>query len=287
MLDTKASYDALIRRIADPEAVERIFENRAYQAFSRTMARSHAYVAMERLHHELTAGRWDLVVLDTPPTRSALDILDAPGRLTRFLEARAIEALLRASTRGGVLPVGASALTRLLARMVGDSSVTELLSFFASLSHLREGFQARAAHIADTLISPETAFVLVASPSATSLEDAAHLRDGLIERSVRIEALIFNRSFVPEPTDPTQPVGPSAPDGPGDAPPGAVPEAFAAHLRAIRDAVARDNGAAFAAMATFRSALPDLELAVCLPRFDGDVRDLAGLERLLHVQHPL
>ena len=86
MLDTGRSFDALIERVAKSDAQrDEIFENRIYRAFSRTMARSHAYIAMERLYHASTHGEYDLIVLDTPPMRSALDILDAPERLVRFL----------------------------------------------------------------------------------------------------------------------------------------------------------------------------------------------------------
>jgi anion-transporting ArsA/GET3 family ATPase len=87
MLETRASYDRLIERsVADPKDAQRIFENPVYRAFSRTLARSHAYVAMERVHELEASGQYDLVVVDTPPLRSALEILDAPGRLARFLD---------------------------------------------------------------------------------------------------------------------------------------------------------------------------------------------------------
>src|SRR5690606_8608507 len=123
MLETKASYDALIERIAgDPDARARILENRVYQAFSRTLARSHAYVAMERLHDVLAEGAHDLVVLDTPPTRSALDILDAPGRLLSFLDERVLGAFVRAPAerRGWLRARASAALLRLFGLLAGE-----------------------------------------------------------------------------------------------------------------------------------------------------------------------
>src|SRR5690606_8063782 len=134
---------ALITRITRTEEERaRILDNRAYRAFSRTLARSHAYVAMERLHEVVSDGGYDLVVLDTPPTRSALDILDAPGRLVRFLDERVVRWFLSAPS-GAVAGIR-SPLMRALRALAGDSTLTELIAFLSALAHLRDGFRARA-----------------------------------------------------------------------------------------------------------------------------------------------
>ena len=280
MLDTKASYDALMRRVADEASLERIFANRAYQAFSRTMARSHAYVAMERLHHLVESGGYDFIVLDTPPTRSALDILDAPGRLASFLDERVVELFLSRGAEGR----GASAL-RLLGRLAGESLVGELSEFFSVLAHLREGFAARARRVREILAEPSTAFVLVASPWASSLDDAAHLRDELAARDVALDALVFNRAYLPEPGHLDRPVGmrpeTRSPSGEGfdiggDASLGHLLE----QLEANRAAITAQNAHAFAAIEGFGRA----PISIALPHREGDIRDLAALSDLLRLQ---
>ena len=213
MLETKASYDALIARIAgDPVARARILENRVYQAFSRTLARSHAYVAMERLHDVLAEGAHDLVVLDTPPTRSALDILDAPGRLLSFLDERVLGAFVRSSEPRGaaawIRARGSAVLLRLFGLLAGDTVAGELAGFFEVFFHLRRGFAERAARVQRELLSASTAFILVSAPEATHLDDAAYLRDGLLARRVPLRAYLFNRAFLPG--EDGAPLGPGA-----------------------------------------------------------------------------
>lgn len=202
MLDTRKSYDSLIERVApDPEAKRRIFDNRVYQSFSRTLARSHAYVAMERLHDLIVQDEHDLIVLDTPPTRSALDILDAPGRLSRFLDERVLRAFVPADTRGATAWLrakGTEAALRLFGAMAGDALMRELAGFFEVFLHLRDGFSSRAAAVQEALRADDTSFLLVTAPEITHLADAAYLQGGLLERGVPVDALLFNRSYHPD-----------------------------------------------------------------------------------------
>jgi len=264
MLETKASYDALIERIAaDPVARARILENRVYQAFSRTLARSHAYVAMERLHDVLAERAHDLVVLDTPPTRSALDILDAPGRLLAFLDERVLGAFVRSSSepRGAAAWLrarGSAALLRLFGVLAGDSVAGELAGFFEVFFHLRRGFAERAARVQRELMSASTAFVLVSAPEATHLDDASYLRDGLLARGVPLRAYLFNRAFLPG--EDGAPLGPGAAYDAEAMLDAAWPDAgFAreralatiAAARALREALALENQALDRAMRAF------------------------------------
>ncbi len=198
MLDTRSSYDALMRRVGGDEgAVSGILHNAVYRAFSRTLARSHAYVAFERLYDVLSDA--DLVVLDTPPTRAALDVLDAPGALVSLLDHGVVEWLTR-PRRGGalsaLLPSGSAAVGRLLSLLASRRLVGELGEFFRALSHLRDGFRERAATVRGWLASPETAFVLVAAPEATVIGDVAYLAEGLTDRGLVPEALVVNRAWV-------------------------------------------------------------------------------------------
>lgn len=263
MLETKASYDALIERIAaDPAARARILENRVYQAFSRTLARSHAYVAMERLHDVLAERAHDLVVLDTPPTRSALDILDAPGRLLAFLDERVLGAFVRSSTERSAAAWlrarGSAALLRLFGVLAGESVAGELAGFFEVFFHLRRGFAERAARVQRELMSASTAFVLVSAPEATHLDDAAYLRDGLLARGVPLRAYLFNRAFLPG--EDGAPLGPGAAYDAEAVLDAAWPDAGPAReralatiaaARALRDELALENEALDLAMRAF------------------------------------
>lgn len=278
MLDTKASYDALIARIASAEQQAEIFGNRVYGAFSRTLARSHAYVAAERLHDVLASGEWDLVVLDTPPTRSALEILDAPGRLAQFLDSRVLRFFLedRGQGRGASLSalaqMGSAAALRLLERLAGESIVGELLAFFGVLSSLRDGFHARAEAVRARLVDPTTRFVLVASGSPTSLDDAGHLARELAARGSPIAAVIFNRAYVPEPFvgGPLRP-----PTGP---PPG---DPLRAKLRALRAELHAAQERTFTRARRFAAEVaPGAEVLAVAERED-DLRNLEDLRAML------
>jgi anion-transporting ArsA/GET3 family ATPase len=270
MVDTKASFDALIRRIAPDDATrDRILANRAYQAFSRTMARSHAYVAMERLHHAIEDDRYDVVILDTPPMRSALEILDAPGRLVRFLDER----VLRWFLRNDVRPVRDSTVLRLLATLAGDSIVEELVRFVFDLAPLRTGFRDRAARVQSLLGGMEAAFVLVTAPESSALADAGVLRAELESRGVTLAASVFNRAFVSEPAAPATPVRPpSTQPSRGDV--GAALDGLRARLVARNARLARDLDA-------FASEGPRRIPSVRVPVSWGPVHRIDALAALL------
>ncbi len=202
MLDTKESYDALMRRIVDNHQLERVLNNRVYRAFSKTLARSHAYVAAERLY-DVLQGEWDHIVLDTPPTRSALEILDAPGRLSQFLDDQVLRFFLSErrsrGTFASLAAMGGDAALRLLERLAGEGIVSELVEFLRLLAAQRDGFERRAAATRKALHASSTAYVLVASTSPTSLHDARYLLDQLRSRSIEPRVIAFNRAYIPEP----------------------------------------------------------------------------------------
>jgi len=202
MLETKSSFDALIARVAEsPEIRDRILGNRLYESFSRTLARSHAYIAMERVHALLRDDAHDLIVLDTPPMRSALEILDAPGHLARFLNGDVLDALLPkvdAKERGWLEQQALWMSRALLGRALGASLVEDLSGFFETLLPLRRGFQERALSIAETLRAPSTMFVLVGAldkRDALARIDLRALRDALRARNVEPSALLLNRAL--------------------------------------------------------------------------------------------
>ncbi len=287
MLDTSASYDALIHRIAtDPEHRQRILDNRLYRVMSRSFGAAHAYVAMERLHDVLGAG-YDLVVLDTPPTRNALDILDAPNRLATFLEEGVIKWFVRdpgEGLRGRLLARGGAAATKLLGKIAGDALVHELGEFFAVFMSLRNGFQQRAEAVQRALRADSSAFVLVSSAMSSNLADARFLHDGLAARGIAVEAVVFNRAYTPLAEDPDEIVTVAAPRALAHADgrfPAADPRRrLLAQLDVLRAAAAADNQIAAQAVERFARGLEQTCLKVQVPSFARELRDLPALAEL-------
>jgi len=280
MLDTKISFDALITRVSpDEHTRRRLLENRIYHAISRTLARTHAYVAVERVYDVTQHAGFDLVVLDTPPMRSALDILDAPSKFVRFFD----DKMMRWFVPGpGGRGRGASAVVKLLGLATGQSTAEEIAGFFEAFGAVRGELNYRLEHAQAILRAPTTAFVLVAAPEPVSLDDAAFMRDGLAERRVHLDAVVFNRAFVPEPGEPHRPVAAPADDATNPALAGdAALSALAGRLRAIRNAEASVNSRASAIIDSFTRKLPADAVRLLVPRLEGDVRDLGGLLAML------
>ncbi|MCA9707379.1 MAG: AAA family ATPase [Myxococcales bacterium] len=295
MVDTGKSYDALIARIApDEETRARVLANRVYQAVSRSLSRSHAYVAMERLYDAMEHGGYDLVVLDTPPARNALEILDAPGHLARFLDGRIVGWFLPSASKPAglgarLLAKGGQVATQLLGRITGQTLLDEIVGFLTVFASLRDGFIARAERVGEILRAPDTAFVLVSAASPSSADDAAWLRDDLLRRRVPVHAVVFNQSFTP--------VEPEAPHvlrmtlppadvraqvealGPALEPTEAL-HAVAERMRALRQEAAAENRRCQRIVDGLTAELPDECHRVRVPRLDEEVRDLPGLARL-------
>ncbi len=198
MLETKASADEIIRRAADDEArAQRVLDNRIYQAFSSTLARSHAYAAMERVHETVHDPGYDLIVVDTPPAQSSVEILDAPARLVRFLDQRVVRWFLQASDDSPQLRGGA--IARMLLRTVaGDSLVSALTEFLTEMAFLREGFAERARDVHDLMRSSSTSFVLVSSADSVGIEAAKSVAAEVVGRDFELAHVVFNRAFIPE-----------------------------------------------------------------------------------------
>lgn len=294
MVDTGASYDALIERIApDEDTKARVLANRVYQAVSRSMSRSHAYVAMERLYDAVEHGGYDLVVLDTPPARNALEILDAPGHLASFLDGRVVSWFIPSGDRpkglaARLLAKGGEMATQLLARVTGQTLLDEIVGFLTVFASLRDGFIARAQRVQEILRAPDTAFVLVSSASPSSADDAAWLRDDLLRRHVPVHAVVFNQSFVPvDPRAPHQLVL-QLPAIDVEArvraldPALARPEvlAVARGMRALREEAAAENRRFGRIVDGLAQELPPECHRVRVPVLDEEVRDLPGLARL-------
>jgi anion-transporting ArsA/GET3 family ATPase len=195
MLDAKGTFDDLVQRYSENEQqAEDIKVNRIYRNLTGSLSGTQEYMAMEKLYELVEEGGFDLVVVDTPPSRNALDFLDAPRRLTRFLENRVFQALMK-PTRAGlkVMGVAANALLRTISRVAGADIVRDAVSFFQAFEGMEEGFRNRAVRVRELLGHEGTAFVLVASPRRDSVDEAVHFADKLTESSLSVTALIVNR----------------------------------------------------------------------------------------------
>jgi anion-transporting ArsA/GET3 family ATPase len=195
MLDTKSTFDALVRKNADtPEQAAGILENRFYRNISGALSGTQEYMAMEKLFELHEEMDFDLIVVDTPPTRNALDFLEAPRRLTRFLDHR-LYRIVMAPTRGFVkaVNVAAQAFLRTVSKVVGGEVVEDAVTFFQAFDGMEQGFRERAERVLDLLSQEETAFVLVAAPRRDVVDEASFFAAKLGEAGIPVRALIVNR----------------------------------------------------------------------------------------------
>ncbi len=211
MLDTKQSFDDLIRRITPSErSARKILDNFVYTELSNALAGSQEYVAMERLYDIMQRKEYDLVVLDTPPTKNALDFLHAPNRMASFLDENILKWFLlpqlgKSWGIGGVGSVlfrrGSDLVVKLLGLLVGEAFVRDLVDFFLEFKDLFAGFRSRAEGVYALLRDERTAFVLVTSPEFNTLDEAAYFHRKLLEFDMHPEAVIVNRAYLPHSSD--------------------------------------------------------------------------------------
>jgi anion-transporting ArsA/GET3 family ATPase len=195
MLDTKSTFDALVvRYAADPAQAERILANRFYRNISGALSGTQEYMAAEKLFELHDGQAFDLVVVDTPPTRNALDFLDAPGRLVRFLDHRLYRALMT-PTKAYLRAVGlaAQALVRTVSKVVGGAVLADAIAFFQAFDGMEAGFRDRAERVLQLLSASGTAYILVTAPRRESIEEAEFFAERLAESDRVVAALIVNR----------------------------------------------------------------------------------------------
>src|SRR5437899_7838693 len=206
MLDMKRTFDDIVLTHADPQRAQQILANPFYVSLSSSFAGTQEYMAMEKLGQLKREERWDLIVVDTPPSRSALDFLDAPQRLGRFLDGRMIRLLLAPAKAGGrgvmkVFTAGLSVFTNVLTRILGGETLKDLSLFVASLETMFGGFRERAEQTYELLKEPGTAFVVVAVPERDALREAAYFVERLSDERMPLATVVVNRmhqSAVPE-----------------------------------------------------------------------------------------
>jgi anion-transporting ArsA/GET3 family ATPase len=270
MLDSKGTFDDLVQRYArTPEQAESILANRLYQNLAGALSGTQEYMAMEKLYELVNSDEFDIVVVDTPPTRNALDLLDAPRRLTRFLENRLFRALL-VPTRMSLRAVGVAtqALLRTIAKVAGAEIVQDAVSFFRAFEGMEEGFRTRASAVHELLADPATAYVLVTSARPDAVSEASFFASKLAERDVAVAALVVNR------------IAPSfgSGDGGSSLPPD-LEEVVA--LRPLESNLAELNAVAAREAAGYADLAAQVSPAPVgrIPLFGQDVHELAGLQR--------
>ena len=195
MLDAKATFDDVVTKHApDEETRERILDNRIYRQISNALAGSQEYMAMEKLFEIDQERRYDLLVLDTPPSRDALDFLDAPRRLTQFIEGRSLQLFMRPSGLGmRVLGRGTSVVFSVLRRITGLDLIEDLSEFFGAMSGMVGGFRERAERVNELLGDPRTTFVVVCGPAGEPISEAVYFHRKLVEAELPFGGVIVNK----------------------------------------------------------------------------------------------
>ncbi len=279
MPDVKRTFDELVTRSTlNDEQRRRILENPVYEQFARTLAGSHEYAAVEKLNELYRSGRYDLIVLDTPPAQNALDFLAAPGRVVSFFDQNTVQLLLKPYALAGkasmrLFSLGSSLVYRTLGRLAGGETLHAIIEFALGFQGMYEGFRERSRQVQELLRSPELAFVLVGATRAPAMEAMLGFRDALAGAGMPTRAIVLNRvrplPYAPEVEERLQvELAYRIPD--------------AAELAATRAAVAEELELARQdqqAREALASDLPDMPI-IALPEQPLDVHDLRSLAQL-------
>ncbi len=198
MLDMKRTFDEIVEAHSDPDRAAAILANPFYQSLSSSFAGTQEYMAMEKLGQLRRADEWDLIVVDTPPSRSALDFLDAPQRLSRFLDGRLIR-LLTAPTRASgraylkVVNAGFGMFTGVVTKVIGAQVLRDVQTFVAAFDTMFGGFRERAEDTYRLLQTPGTAFLVIATPEPDALREASYFVERLSQDRMPLAGLVLNR----------------------------------------------------------------------------------------------
>jgi anion-transporting ArsA/GET3 family ATPase len=198
MLDMKRTFDEIVEAHADPDRAAQILANPFYQSLSSSFAGTQEYMAMEKLGQLRRADEWDLIVVDTPPSRSALDFLDAPQRLGRFLDGKLLRLLTAPAKLGGraylrVLNTGFGVVTGVLTKVLGGQVLRDVQTFVSALDTMFGGFRERADYTYQLLRAPGTAFLVIAAPEPDALREASYFVERLAQDGMPLAGLMLNR----------------------------------------------------------------------------------------------
>jgi anion-transporting ArsA/GET3 family ATPase len=198
MLDMKRTFDEIVESHADPDRAAQILANPFYQSLSSSFAGTQEYMAMEKLGQLRRADEWDLIVVDTPPSRSALDFLDAPQRLSRFLDGRLLRLLVAPAKLGGrtglrMLNAGFGMVTGVITKIIGSQLLRDVQTFVSAMDTMFGGFRERAEYTYRLLRAPGTAFLVIAAPEPDALREASYFVERLERDEMPLAGLILNR----------------------------------------------------------------------------------------------
>lgn len=274
MLDSQATFDGLVTSLtSDPETRQAILENPIYQRISGAVAGSQEFTAVAKLYELHRSRRYDVIVLDTPPSRNALDFLDAPDRLTAFVEGRGLTAIIapsgpiaRIAGRGSGLFFGT------LGRLTGSELLVDLQTFLYAFGAVLDGFRDRAAAVSRLLADPATGFVLVTTAEREPAVEALHFSERLADADLQVRALIINQ-VTPFAKDPA-PVDQTALERllGGNA---ALARNVARSVHEMRATAEREQDEIAALLAGTGIRKP-----IIVPRLAGDLHDVDGVLKL-------
>ncbi|MEU9073533.1 ArsA family ATPase [Kitasatospora sp. NPDC048538] len=287
MLDMKRTFDEVVLAHAEPERARAIMENPFYQSLSAGFAGTQEYMAMEKLGQLRDAEEWDLIVVDTPPSRSALDFLDAPNRLGSFLDGRVIRILTAPAKVGGrsamrFLNAGMGLLTGTLGKIFGAQLLTDVQTFVSAMDSMFGGFRERADRTYQLLKAPGTAFLVVAAPERDALREAAYFVDRLAADRMPLAGLVLNRvhgSGAPQLTAERALAAAEALEENGSEHSSPEAEQLAAGLLRLHAERMQIMGRERRTRDRFVSVYPDVPI-VEVAALPGDVHDLDGLRAI-------
>lgn len=297
MLDTKAGWDELIRRHAPDERVrDAVLQNPLYQNITGRFVHSHDYLAMEQLHDLHASGQYDLVVVDTPPSRNALSVLDAPARMREFFGSRLLR-WLTVPYRSRLFTVASKPFYQIADRVLGSGFLRDIADFFVLFQAMEKGFVARAEQVEALLGDARTTFLVVSTLETAPAHEAAFLARELLRRDYDLGAIVANRVLPPSLTRRGAATSATRLAAAAADPDGALVPAVAAALGAagppVDERVVRDVLVEVAtrfhdvALVAAREAERRAELAALtpqvldVPHLDSDVNDLRGLMTLV------
>jgi len=293
MLDTKESWDALIRRHApDPQTRNEIMANPLYQNISGRFVQSHDYIAMERLYEIHSEGDYDLIVVDTPPTRNALDFLGAPGRMADFFSSRLLRWLI-VPYRSRVVNLATKPFYQVADRILGTEFLADISEFFILFQSMYDGFIERSESVGRLMADRRTTFIVVSTLEAVPLREAEFFAEQLTARRLHLGAIVLNKVLPDYLRDPDgAAVAESMKERAGELAPRLAPclaqvdpaiadtDQVARVLSEVADSYLNFQVVALREMEerAMLSVVPDVLATV--PFFDTDIYDLAGLARL-------
>ncbi|MBB5853554.1 ArsA family ATPase [Amycolatopsis umgeniensis] len=277
MLDMRRTFDDMVRVHAGPERAEQLLQNPFYQTISTSFSGTQEYMAMEKLGQLAATDEWDLIIVDTPPSRSALDFLDAPTRLSSALDGRMIRLLTGPAKAGGwglrkVVNAGFSMFAKAVSTIIGGQLLTDASAFMQAFDSMFGGFRERARKTSELLRSGGTSFLVVAAPEPDALREASYFVERLSEESMPLAGLVANRTHpVLAPLSGAEAVAAAEQLAKGET---SAPLAEAVlRLHADRVALAERETRL---LARFTRAHPEVPL-VRVPALPSDVHDLEGL----------